>query len=98
MPPTYDFYCTTCDSKTDHFSTYENRPEKIECACGGDAFYSISAPNLMLKGAFLDGTKRFDKMREASKLNKEIGKQNNDADKKRISNEIRKMGVKLRKD
>jgi hypothetical protein len=75
-----------------------NRPEVIDCACGEKAHYRIAAPNLMLKEAFLDGTRRFDKVREASALNKEMTKEKDSSGKKQIANEIRKLGVKLRKD
>lgn len=76
-----------------------DRPEEITCACGGRANREFAMPNLMIKEAYPDGIKRkgFAEMREASKLNKISGATRDEKDKKRIANEIRKMGVQLNK-
>ena len=101
--PTYEYYCGVCEALNVVESSYSSRPNEVPCReleCTGVAIYRISAPNLMLKEAMLDGTKRkgWDSMREASKLNKQRALQNNEKDKKRIEGEIRKLGVKVSKE
>lgn len=98
MPPTYEFHCEVCESITVEQFSMSARPDSIECVCGGKSHYRISAPNLMLKEAMLDGTKRkgWAEMREASKLNKEIGLQRTEQDKKRIEHQIKRLGVQVR--
>lgn len=98
--PNYDYHCEECESINVENHPMTSRPETSVCACGGKSHYKISAPNLMIKEAFLDGTKRkgWAEMREASKLNKEMVTQKNTADRKKIEKQIKQMGVQIRKD
>lgn len=96
--PNYSYQCTQCDSVTEEFYKYSERPDTTQCACGGVANHTITAVGLMVKEAYLDGTRRkgWADMKEASKLNKEIGKQKDDASKKQIASQIRRLGVQIR--
>lgn len=96
--PNYSYSCTECASITEEFFKYSERPDTVQCVCGGVANHTITAVGLMVKEAYLDGTKRkgWSDMKEASKLNKEIGKAKGDAEKKQIANQIRKLGVQIR--
>lgn len=96
--PNYTYTCIVCESATEEFYKYIERPDSIQCACGGTAFHTITAVGLMVKEAYLDGTKRkgWSDLKEASKLNKEIGKAKNDTEKKQIANQIKKLGVQVR--
>lgn len=95
--PTYTFQCDECGSSTEEFYKYSERPETIQCACGGKASHTITAVGLMVKEAYLDGTKRkgFADLKEASKLNKEKARARDDSNRRELAAEIRKMGVKL---
>jgi putative FmdB family regulatory protein len=96
--PQYTFSCETCGSDTLEIFRMADRPDRISCACGGDAVRIIELPNLIIKEAYIDGTKRkgWAEMREASKLNIEIGKQKDDKGKKQIADQIKKLGVQIR--
>jgi len=96
--PNYVYACNVCGSTTEEFFKYSERPDNITCACGGVANHTITAVGLMVKEAYLDGTKRkgWSEMKEASKLNKEIGKAKDDKEKKQIANQIKKLGVQVR--
>lgn len=96
--PTYEFKCVECESINVEQFSMASRPDEIKCACGSPAKYMISAPNLVLKEAYLDGTRRkgWAELREASALNKEIGLQKTDKDKKRIEKQIKQLGVRVR--
>lgn len=98
MCPTYTYTCAICESATEEFYKYAERPETIKCLCGGTASHTITATGLVMKEAFLDGTKRkgWEDLKEASRLNKEIGKQNNEEDKKKIASQIKRLGVQVR--
>ena len=95
--PTYSYQCDTCGSTTEEFHKYSERPDTITCACGGTAQHTITAVGLMVKEAYLDGTRRkgWSDMREASKLNKEKASARDDKSRKEIANQIRKLGVKI---
>lgn len=97
--PNYDYVCETCESVTVENFRMAERPEEITCACGGRAPRVFAMPNLMIKEAYPDGIKRkgWAEMKESSKLNKQIALQKDDKEKTRIANEIRKMGVQIRK-
>jgi putative FmdB family regulatory protein len=96
--PTYTYSCEQCGSTTEEFHKYSERPDTITCACGGSASHTITGTGLMIKEAFLDGTRRkgWAEFKEASKLNKEANVQRDNAEKKRIAQEIRKMGVEIK--
>lgn len=96
--PNYEYQCTECDSITVEMFPMATKPDDVVCACGGKAEFKISTPNLMIKEAYRDGYKRdgWDKMKEASAMNKEIGKQKDEKSKKQIADQIKKMGVRVR--
>jgi predicted nucleic acid-binding Zn ribbon protein len=95
--PNYTFICDVCESATEEHFRFADRPDTIQCACGGTAQHTITPVGLMVKEAYLDGTRRkgWADMREASKLNKEMGKQKDDKGRKEIANQIRKLGVDI---
>lgn len=99
--PNYEYYCMKCDITVTAQFPYDKRPEMVECThCGNPgAEYLISAPNLMVKEALPDGTKRkgWSDLKEASKLNKEMAVTKEDGNKKRIASEIRRLGVRFNK-
>lgn len=98
--PTYTYECRECESFTEDFYKFSDRPDTITCACGAVADHTITAVGLMTKEAYLDGTKRkgWGDMKEASKLNKESNVSKDAESRKQIASEIRKMGVQLKKD
>ena len=99
--PTYEFQCTVCDSINVEQFRMAERPDHIKCACGGRANYIISMPNLMVKEAMLDGTRRkgFAELKEANKLNRERDNIRDSGKRKRIADEIKKLrGASQRKD
>lgn len=99
--PTYLYRCTSCDETTDgHFKLTETRPETVECIlCGEEARYELSAP-MVLKASYLDGQrkKKFQDLREASKLNKQAGEVNSTEERKALKTESKKIGYKLSND
>lgn len=97
MPPTYEYKCDTCESVTVELFKMADKPKEITCACGGTAPSIISLPNRAFREAYLDGTKRsgWDKLKEASKMNKEMANQKTEKNKQEIAKEIKKLGVKL---
>ena len=97
MCPNYTYSCNVCGSTTEEFFKYSERPDIITCACGGVANHTITAVGLMVKEAYLDGTKRkgWTEMKEASKLNKEKAVARDDKSRKEIAAQIKKLGVKI---
>ena len=98
--PTYTYQCRECESFTEDFFKFSDRPDTITCACGAVADHTITAVGLMTKEAYLDGTKRkgFQDLKEASKLNRLSNIQKDGESKRQIASEIRRMGVQLKKD
>lgn len=98
--PTYSYRCRECESVTEDFYKFSDRPDTITCACGSVADHTITAVGLMTKEAYLDGTKRkgFGDLKEASKLNKLANVSSDRESKRQIANEIRRMGVQLKKE
>lgn len=96
MCPNYEYTCMDCGTTTIENHRIGNRPETTKCACGSDAQYRISSPNIMT-AALPDGTKRrgFAELKEASKLNSESTASKSRTTKQEITKEIRKMGVRL---
>jgi putative FmdB family regulatory protein len=99
--PTYTYMCDICETECSELFPMASRPDTVKCPeCGGEAEYRIAAPGLVLKEAFLDGTKRkgWAEMKEASKLNRQMSVQPDRKDKDRIAGQIRQLGVKVRQD
>lgn len=97
--PTYTYLCAECESSTEEFFKYSERPETVTCACGGTASHTITPVGLMVKEAYLDGTKRkgWADVKEASKLNREMNVTRDAESRKQIAQEIRKTGAQIRK-
>lgn len=94
----YSYKCQTCDSITvDNYKMAE-RPEHIECACGGIAKFIITAVGIMTH-SYADGVKRrgFQDLKEASKLNMAAAGTDDLKKKAEIRAEISKLNVKLEK-
>lgn len=94
--PNYEYTCLDCGSVTIESHRWESRPETITCACGGNGEYRVAMPNVVGKASYLDGTKRFQDLKEANKLTREAANSRPEQ-KKEIAQEIRKMGVRLEK-
>lgn len=92
--PTYEFQCTVCDSVNVEQFRMAERPDHIECMCGGRANYLISMPNLIVKEAMLDGTRRkgFAELKEANKLNRVRDNVRDTTERKKIAEEIKRLG------
>jgi hypothetical protein len=98
MCPNYNFQCTECDLVTTEFYKYEDRPERMQCpACSTEtAEYRIAMPGIT-RASYVDGTRRFQDAKEASKLNKEMASSQSTANKRDIAREIKKLGYKFDK-
>lgn len=49
--PTYEYICTTCDTKTDLFRTISRRNDPAECSsCGDEATRGIEVPERVHHG------------------------------------------------
>jgi hypothetical protein len=94
--PNYEYYCGNCDAVTIHASPYSSRPDKVECACGGEGHYTISSPNINGKASFLDGHKRkgWKDMKEIGNL-KVAAAGSRPETRKEIVNEIKKLKGKV---
>lgn len=92
--PVYEFQCVDCESINVEQFPMADRPEHISCMCGGKANRIISMPNLMIKEAYLDGTKRkgFSELKEANRLHRERDNVRDSSEKKKMADEIRKLG------
>jgi putative FmdB family regulatory protein len=98
--PNYSFSCEVCESITVENFRMADRPEEITCACGGKSHRMIEMPNLMIKEAYVDGTRRkgWSEFKEASKLEKESNVTRDAESRKKIASEIRKLGVNIKKE
>ena len=98
--PNYTYVCGECESSTEEFSRYADRPETVPCACGGVASHTITATGLVMKEAYIDGTRRkgFSEIREANKLQRELRGRGSETDKKMIRSELKKLKVETTKE
>lgn len=95
--PNFCYRCDGCEVETVEFYKFEERPVSISCtSCGASSYYQIATP-MILKASYPDGTKRFQDMKEAAKLNKESAGAAGQETKKEIAREIRKLGVGVSK-
>lgn len=88
--PTFEYSCPDCELISVGNFKYAERPMVIKCdKCGEEkASYVLSAP-YGTRASYLDGTKRFQDAKEASKLNKEMASTKNKAE---IKKEIGRLG------
>lgn len=99
--PNYDYFCDQCNFRMVHSCAYRDRPEQITvdrclmCDKETSYTYRIAAPNIM-QAAYPDGTRRFQDVKEAAKLEKEAAHSKLDR-KKEIAAEIKKMGIRTSK-
>ena len=99
--PTYLYHCPECNDTMDaFFKLTEERPETVECIfCGKAAQYQIAAP-MVLKASYLDGQrkKKFQDVREASKLNRMAAGEDDLQKKSELKKEARKIGYTFEKE
>lgn len=98
MPPSYEYHCTECAQTTIEIHPISNRPSTIKCkACGEmKAEYRMSAPTV-LKASFLDGQRKLTDLKETNKLNAQKREARSSEERKRIAQEIKKIGIQTTK-
>lgn len=96
MPPMYDFTCEKCENDWMDNIRFEKRFDQICPFCGEKAIWKFPAPS-NTRASYVDGTRRFDNVREAAALNKEAITSRSKEKKKEIAAEIRKLGVRVNK-
>lgn len=100
---TYEWKCTICDTHveiTRPIADCRVPPEGSEtCACeGGPTWARVYVAAGLTKASYVDGQRRFGAFREAMSLQKEANTTGDKGRRKEIEGEIRKMGVRIKKD
>jgi predicted nucleic acid-binding Zn ribbon protein len=94
--PIYEYHCEACGVYSEHICSHESRPDAIPCTCGQAAGLVQSIPNVT-RATYLDGTGRFDGLREQRQLQKaqrKAAKQRNRAEVARTQTEINRLNKK----
>lgn len=90
-----DIQCSECGNKWDDIVDRANVDNLFICKeCGKVAGKKTISTPMVMKAAYPDGKKRFSDMKEAAKLKRIKGEQRSTEDRKRISDEIKKLKVK----
>lgn len=94
--PIYEYRCDGCGVLSEHVCSFESRPNEIPCTCGQAAGLIQSMPNVT-RATYLDGSGRFDGLREQRKLQKaqrKAAKQRDRAEVARTQTEINRLNKK----
>lgn len=97
--PNYTYICPGCEATTVANYPMAARPETTQCEeCGAQAEYQLTGTGLVIREAYLDGTRRagWSDLREASALNKQIAAQSDSEERGRIAQQIRDLGIKVK--
>lgn len=94
--PTYLYTCDNC-GEYEEVVPYAERENRTCPTCGSPVEYHIPSP-MVLRASFPDGKRRFDSLREANTLQKEAYGQKDKKNRKKIEQEIRKLGVRVSRD